>query len=149
METQIVYFDETGDDGLNTSSSETFILTSIYMPSSSWQDNYDTVKTLRSNLKKTYGFHTNQEMHTKHFLTDKNPYRSYQWTNIQKIEILKEFTKMISSLNISSVNVIIDKSSITARDYRILENALTYNIQRIENDSQGKWNFLLITDKGP
>ena len=148
METQIVYFDETGDDGLNTSSSETFILTSIYMPSSSWQDNYDTVKTLRSNLKKTYGFHTNQEMHTKHFLTDKNPYRSYQWTNIQKIEILKEFTKMISSLNISSVNVIIDKSSITARDYRILENALTYNIQRIENDSQGKWNFLLITDKG-
>jgi len=44
--------------------------------------------------------------------------------------------------------LLIDKSSITARDYRILENALTYNIQRIENDSQGKWNFLLITDKG-
>ena len=40
METQIVYCDETGDDGLNTSSSEAFILTSIYMPSSSWQENY-------------------------------------------------------------------------------------------------------------
>ncbi|WP_434310374.1 hypothetical protein [Hominifimenecus sp. rT4P-3] len=56
METQIVYCDETGDDGLNTSSSESFILTSIYMPSSSWQDNYDTIKTLRSELKKEYGF---------------------------------------------------------------------------------------------
>ena len=37
METQIVYCDETGDDGLNTSSSDTFILTSIYMPSSEWK----------------------------------------------------------------------------------------------------------------
>ena len=30
METQIVYCDETGDDGLNTSSSDAFILTSIF-----------------------------------------------------------------------------------------------------------------------
>ena len=56
METQIVYCDETGDDGLNTSSSDAFILTSIYMPSSSWQDNYNTVKALRSDLKKNMDF---------------------------------------------------------------------------------------------
>lgn len=87
-------------------------------------------------------------MHTKHFLTDKNPYRAYQWTNTEKIEILKKYTLMISSLNISAVNVIIDKTSISTNDYPILENALTYSIQRIENDSQGSWNFLLITDKG-
>ncbi|MDE6601610.1 MAG: DUF3800 domain-containing protein [Lachnospiraceae bacterium] len=87
METQIVYCDETGDDGLNTSSSESFILTSIYMPSSSWQENYNVVKALRSTLKKEYGFHTSQEMHTKHFLTDKNPYRTYNWSNAQKIDI--------------------------------------------------------------
>lgn len=29
-----------------------------------------------------------------------------------------------------------------------MENALKYNIQRIENDSDGKWNYLIITDKG-
>ncbi len=148
METQIVYCDETGDDGLNTSSSEAFILTSIYMPSSSWQENYNIVKALRSALKKEYGFHTSQEMHTKHFLTDKNPYRAYNWSHSQKIDILKKYTLMIASLNISAINVIIDKTSITTSDYHILENALTYNIQRIENDSQGSWNFLLITDKG-
>lgn len=148
METQIVYCDETGDDGLNTSSSESFILTSIYMPSSSWQENYNTVKALRSALKKEYGFHTSQEMHTKHFLTDKNPYRAYNWSHSQKIDILKKYALMIASLNISAINVIIDKTSITTSDYHILENALTYNIQRIENDSQGSWNFLLITDKG-
>ncbi len=148
METQIVYCDETGDDGLNTASSDAFILTSIYMPGSSWQDNYNTVKTFRSSLKEEYGFHTGEEMHTKHFLTDKNPYRTYHWTNAQRTEILKKYTLMIASLNISAINVIIDKSFIAISDYPILQNALTYSIQRIENDSQGSWNFLLITDKG-
>lgn len=148
METQIVYCDETGDDGLNTASSETFILTSIYMPSNSWQENYNIVKSFRSSLKEEYGLHTGQEMHTKHFLSDKNPYRAYHWTNEQRINILKKYTLMIASLNISAINVIIDKSLITINDYPVLQNALTYNIQRIENDSQGCWNFLLITDKG-
>ena len=91
METKIVYFDETGDDGLNTKSSDTFILTSVYMPCSSWQDNYNIIRAFRCNL---------------------------------------------------------DKTRITIKNYHILENALTYNVQRIENDSQGDWNFLLITDKG-
>ena len=31
---------------------------------------------------------------------------------------------------------------------KFLKNALTYNIQRIENNSAGKWNYLIITDKG-
>lgn len=148
METKIVYFDETGDDGLNTKSSDTFILTSVYMPCGPWQDNYNIIRAFRCNLKKEYGFHTSQEMHTKHFLTDKNPYRSYQWSHEQKTEILKKFTLMIASLNLASINVIIDKTRITIKNYHILENALTYNVQRIENDSHGDWNFLLITDKG-
>lgn len=148
METQIVYCDETGDDGNNTSSSSCFVLTSIYMPSSKWQNNYDTIKQFRKSLKDEYGFHVGQEMHTKYFVTDKNPYRAYGWTDEQKIEILKKFTVMIASLDLSVVNVIIDKSRIHNEDYHVLENALTYNIQRIENDSNGKWNFVIITDEG-
>lgn len=148
METQIVYCDETGDDGLNTSSSDAFILTSIYMASNVWQTNYNLIKDFRKLLKKEYGFHTSEEMHTKHFLTDKNPYRAYGWTKEQRIEILKSYTMMISSLNISVVNVILDKTSINIKGYPILEKALTYNIQRIENDSSGNWNFIMITDKG-
>lgn len=35
-ENYIAYFDETGDDGNNTNSSETFLLTSIYMPICQW-----------------------------------------------------------------------------------------------------------------
>ncbi|NLF44400.1 MAG: DUF3800 domain-containing protein, partial [Bacteroidales bacterium] len=36
MDTRVAYFDESGDDGLNTKSSKSFILTSLYMPCSSW-----------------------------------------------------------------------------------------------------------------
>lgn len=148
MNTRIVYCDETGDDGHNTSSSSAFILTSLSMPTESWQSNYDLFKEFRKNLKADYGFHTGTEMHTKQFLSDKNPYRSYGWSNEQKIDILKKFTLAITSLDISVVNVIIDKTKVKSDDYSILENALTYNIQRIENDSNGNWNFIIITDKG-
>lgn len=87
-------------------------------------------------------------MHTKHFLTDKNPYRSFGWSREQKIEILKKFTLHISQMDISIVNVIIDKSKFQNTNYPVLKNALTYNIQRIENDCKGNWNYLIITDKG-
>lgn len=148
METKIVYCDETGDDGLNTKSSSSFILTSLYMSSSKWQANYDEIKKCRESLKKEFGFHVSQEMHTKYFLTDKNPYRNYRWSNEEKRKILINYTLMIASLDISVINVIIDKTKITDTNYNILQTALTYNIQRIENDSNGNWNFLIVTDEG-
>lgn len=147
-ETSIVYYDETGDDGNNTQSSKTFTLTGIYMKTSDWQENYYKLQELRRNLKSKYGFHITDEMHTKHFLTDKAPYRKYNWTKDQKTEILIEFVRTICNLNIEVVNVVIDKSKIVKPEYPVLENALKYNIQRIENTSNGKWNYLIITDKG-
>ena len=67
-ENYIAYFDETGDDGNNTTSSDTFLLTSIYMPINSWQKNYDIIVELRKRLKQKYNFYIKEEMHTKHFL---------------------------------------------------------------------------------
>ena len=148
METYIAYFDEAGDDGITTASSSHFVLTRLYMPASSWQSNYNTIKSLRSELKKHFGFHTSQEMHTKNFLTDKNPYRNYGWAREQKQEILKSYTLAICEMDLSIINVIIDKTKIISSQYNILENALKYNIQRIDNDSAGKWNYLIITDSG-
>ncbi len=144
----IAYFDETGDDGNNTNSSDTFLLTSMYMPMNSWQKNYEIMTDLKKNLKDKYGFYIKEEMHTKHFLCDKDPYRKYNWTKEQKQKILVEFTLAISKLDAKLINVMIDKRKIKKPNYKVLENALTYNIQRIENDSNGKWNYIIITDKG-
>lgn len=148
MDTYIAYFDETGDDGANTDSSDIFVLTSIYMNADDWQSNYDAFKEFRIQIKEKYGLHTSEEMHTKHFVRDKGQYRSYDWTPEQRREILVEFVKKISDLKIKTINVIIDKNNIHSEDYPVLENALTYNIQRIENDSNGNWKYLIISDKG-
>lgn len=124
------------------------MLTSLYMSANSWQANYDKIKEARAKLKEEYGFHISEEMHTKHLLSDKDPYRKYGWTIEQRQDIIKAFTLCIASLDAKIINVIIDKTAIVHKDYNILEKALTYNIQRIDNDSNGKWNYLIITDKG-
>ena len=44
METNIVYFDESGDEGLIRYSSNTFILTSIYLSTDNWQKNFNQMR---------------------------------------------------------------------------------------------------------
>lgn len=99
MNTYIAYFDETGDDGIAITSSDHFILTSLYMPAESWQQNFNIMRGLRKELRDKYGFHVTEEMHTKHFLTDKNPYRNYKWSKEIKQEILKAFTLTIAEMD--------------------------------------------------
>ena len=72
-------------------------------------------------------------------------YRPYGWSDEQRRQLLIDLTKHISSLEIKAINVIIDKEKILTSDYQVLKTALTYNIQRIENDSAGKWHYLIIT----
>nr|MBQ4454261.1 DUF3800 domain-containing protein [Clostridia bacterium] len=148
METNLVYFDETGDDGVTTASSEFFVLTSLYMSASKWQENYEKIRKCRRELKNNYGFHISEEFHTKHLLTDKGLYRDHGWSTDQRREIIVAMAKCIADLNIKVINVIIDKTRFVDQNYHVLENALKYNIQRIENDSHGEWNYIIITDKG-
>lgn len=149
MSTRIVYFDETGDDGIVETSSNIFVLTSLYMATEDWQENFDAMRACRRQLRDEFGFHMIEEMHTKHFLTDKGLYRPYGWTAEQKQQILIIYTKAISKLKAKTVNVVIDKTKVIYKEsYNVLENALTYNIQRIENDSHQEWNYLVITDPG-
>ena len=148
MDTYIAYFDETGDDGVTTASSEFFVLTSLYMSADSWKDNFDTIRKCRKELREQFGFHVSEEFHTKHLLSDKDPYRKYGWSPEQRNEITRQMIVCVSGLKAKVVNVIIDKTHFKDLNYHVLENALKYNIQRIENDSHGQWNYLIITDQG-
>ena len=142
----IAYFDESGDDGLKNFASETFILTSLYMNASNWNDNFQLIKRFRHYLKEQYGILVKEEFHTAHFFKDKDPYRKYMLTKEQRKEIVLLYAKVIAIIKGKIVNTIIDKEAIVKQDYPILSNALTYTIQRIENDSN--WRYLIISDKG-
>jgi hypothetical protein len=118
------------------------------MPAEEWQSNFNKIKAIKQQLSVKYGFHVSQELHTKKLLMDKYPYRDYGWNAQVKQEIIKAFALTIADMKLSVVNVIIDKNKFVDNNYRILENALKYNIQRIDNDSRGSWNYIIITDKG-
>lgn len=148
METYLAYFDETGDDGLVKYSSDHFVLTAMYMPVSSWQDNFNALQSMRRDLRNSFGIHVAEEFHTKHFLTNKNPYRQYGWSVEQKQQIIKRYTLCLAALDMQCINVIIDKTKVRSSNYSVLENALTYSVQRIENASAGNWQYVILSDKG-
>lgn len=146
----ISYFDESGDDGFPKYSSELFIMTSIYFHYSFWQSNYQKIYELRKELKRDYGFPVKQEFHTQQFLNDKNPYHG-KYTPEQRKEILFKMFSLLPDLKIRVVNVAINKLKITRPEYDVLKAALTYNVQRIENDLDKLFEnprFMIITDDG-
>ncbi len=150
METKIIYYDESGDEGCNTSSSSCFVLTAVYMYASDWQENFNLMRNLKIALRNQFHFPINIEMHTKHFLTDKLPYRNFNWSYEDRRQILHSYFEVISQMKIETVNIIIDKTNIDTVDYPVLENALTYSLQRIDTTSlfNGEWNYIVISDKG-
>lgn len=142
----IAYFDESGDDGTVNYSSETFILSSLYMQDSDWIENYNKLKSFRKSLKDRFGIPLKEEFHTAHFFKDKDSYRKYNLSDSDRYTIIMVYANVIASLNAKVVNTIIDKKNITTHDYPVLKNSLTYTIQRIENDSS--WKYIVISDKG-
>jgi hypothetical protein len=144
------YFDESGDDGYPVYSSELFVLSSIYFHYSVWKKNYEAIRLFRQNLKKQWNFPVKLEFHTKEFLADKNPYHG-MYTPDQRRTILFEYCQFVESLDFKIISVVIDKKKIQRPKYAVLQKALTYNIQRIENDlglPEHDGQFLIITDEG-
>ena len=147
----IVYYDETGDDGYPKYSSPLFVLTALYLHYLNWKDTYQKIFQFRQHLKTTFGFPVKLEMHTKYFLLNKNPYRTLNFSDEDRILMIDRFCDLISQLEIKIVNVVINKRKIQHADYKVLDRALTYSIQRIENDLSKigpTKKFMIITDEG-
>ncbi len=146
----IAYFDEAGDDGWPNKSSSIFVLSSLYFHHQDWRDNFSIIRDFRKKLYSEYRLPVGLEFHTMHFLKDQFPYHG-KFRAIRR-EVLLKFARLIASLECKIINVVIDKNKIRANDYLVLEKALTYNIQRIENDMRSKTpehrQFMIITDPG-
>ncbi|MFN4257385.1 MAG: DUF3800 domain-containing protein [Saprospiraceae bacterium] len=146
----ISYFDESGDDGFPKYSSELFVLASVYLHYSNWQKTFAQIHEFRLHLRDKYKFPVKTEFHTKEFLLDKDPYHGKFEPKI-RLAILREYCQMVSTLDLKTVAVVIDKLNIGRPNYHVLKNALTYNVQRIENDLNFLGNaakFMIISDEG-
>ena len=107
-------------------SSDHFILTSLYMPAESWQQNFEKMRILRRELKDKYGFHVSEEMHTKHFLTDKNPYREYHWSKETKQDIILFLTVSKNKIAATPENIGVVAILTVVLNYSILFPSFTF-----------------------
>lgn len=148
----LAYYDESGDDGYPRYSTEIFVLSCLYMHHDKWKDNYAKIVKFRRQLKVDYDFPIKEEFHCRQFLLDKSPYHG-KYSMVERKEIYLLFIDLISILDISIINVVIDKTKIppASTSYDVLENAFTYSIQRIENTLERispNSKFMLLCDKG-
>lgn len=147
----IAYYDEAGDDGLKTGSSEMFVLTALYMHHRDWKENYNAIRNFRWRVAKASSLPIREEFHARKFLRNREPYNKRGISLAQRLDIITSMCDELSALKCRIVNVVINKQHIVGQDYPVLDRAFTYSIQRIENDIQDgneKAPFLIITDQG-
>lgn len=147
---QLAYYDESGDDGYPRYSSPFFVLSALYLSYLHWRPSHDAIVSFRRELKQNYGLPVRLELHTKHLLMNKEPYRAFCLPDDQRVNIISLYCDLIAKLDLKIINVVIVKPRIRKADYQVLDTALRYSIQRIENDlnPDPDQKFMVITDSG-
>jgi hypothetical protein len=145
----LAYFDESGDDGYPATSSPLFVQTAIYLHHRQWKPAFEATRQFRRDLAKRTRLAPSIEWHTRELLLDKDPYHPLRLTTGERIGLVTEFCRQLASLEVKRISVVIDKSAIKTPEYRVLDKAVTYLIQRIENDLlSADGRFAIITDAG-
>jgi hypothetical protein len=109
------------------------------------------IQAFRRELRKHWGIPVKMEFHSRPFLLGKHPYKRFELDDRSKLSALEEFVIFISTLEFKTINVAINKLRIKSPQYKVLDRALTYNIQRIENDLSSvneNTKFMAIVDEG-
>ncbi|MEN9841180.1 MAG: hypothetical protein RL376_980 [Verrucomicrobiota bacterium] len=145
----IAYLDESGDDGYPQTSSRLFVQSAVYLHHRQWQEAFASTREFRRKLAQESKFPFDVELHTRELLLNKDPYHALGIPEAERLELLAAFCRHIATLELRIINVVIDKSAIKTPEYAVLDKAVTYLIQRIENDLKPTDDrFLLITDEG-
>lgn len=147
----LAYYDESGDDGYPKFSSKLFVLSCVYLSHGMWKDVYAKIQEIRKRLQRSYSLPVKLEMHTKGFILNKNPYKKYNFSDNTRIQIIDSFCRFVSDLDLKIINVVINKEAVNSPKYNVLETALTYSVQRLENDlnkNKESKRFMILTDEG-
>jgi hypothetical protein len=147
----IAYFDESGDDGFPATSSSLFALSAIYLHYQGWQMVYREISEFRRYLRSQYTIPVKMELHTRDFLLNKKPYSVLRIADDQRVLVIEDCCRLLASLEIQSINVVINKSTIRNPNYDVLSTAFAYAVQRLENtlnvvDPANR--FMIIVDPG-
>jgi hypothetical protein len=148
----LAYYDEAGDDGYPDYSSPLFVLTAVYLEHLTYRICFEQIRNFRNQINQQFGFPTTMEMHTRDFLTDKNPFYNLHISPRDRIQIINDYCSLLRSLNVRIINIVIVKTLVRSDKFNVLDTALRFSVQRIENDldHMGRDNerFMIISDQG-
>ena len=143
----LAYFDESGDDGYPSRSSELFVLTGVFLPIEAWRSCNQQLRDFRNDLAQRYGFPTQQEFHTREFLLDKNPYHG-KYSPAQRRAILFDYVRFLATLPVQATSAIIDKAYLPPPPFAVLETAFQLAIARIIARIPAHEPLLILSDEG-
>lgn len=145
-----VYYDESGDDGYPRYSSPLFVLSAVYCPASDWRENFDHLAQFRRQLAKDFNMPFKTEFHTHELLLNKRPYRELGLSDGDRMAIVERHCQLVAQLSLKVLTTAVVKPWISSPDYKVLDTALSYSVNRIEVDlgRQSENRFIVITDEG-
>jgi Protein of unknown function (DUF3800) len=146
----LAYYDESGDDGHQPTSSPLFTLSVVYQHHLVWKDNYETVKKFKRQLAIDFPFPFHEELHTREFILNKKPYNQWNIADGDRAHVIDLYCELCAQLELRIINVVIVKSRFHKPEVNVLDTALTFSVQRIENDlaPSPQNRFMIITDWG-
>jgi Protein of unknown function (DUF3800) len=107
---------------------------------------------LRRHFRKAYGLPVQTEFHTRPFLVNKNPYRAFGISDADRLQAVDEYCELIAGIDVRILNVCVVKPRIKSATYTVLDWAMKFSIQRLENDMRSTGGadarFLMVTDPG-
>lgn len=128
----LMYVDESGDDGLNSSPTNYFVLSALIIHEDSWQNVLDDLIAFRKGLKDKYGLYLNEEIHAGAFITGSSGLKNMIARN-DKLSILKDCLRWLNARNDISIITIRCNKKTHKSTNGVFE--LTWNrlIQRFDN----------------
>jgi hypothetical protein len=146
----LAYYDESGDDGHPHTSSPLFTLSVVYQHHLVWKDNYEIIKKFKRQLAHDFPFPFHEELHTREFILNKNPYHQWGIVDTDRAHVIDLYCELCAQLDLRIINVVIVKPRFYKPKVNILDLAVTFSVQRIENDLAPipQNRFMIVTDWG-
>jgi hypothetical protein len=151
----LCYIDESGDVGLVNSPTHFYCLTALIVHEDCWQNNFNTIKTLRAALRKEYSIKLDEELHATEIVAGQGISFKHKLDIDQRIDVFSQAIECIGKLeNIKAFSVCIRKDELQKRDFDVLEFAWTllstrihYTINRLNGITKKRDKTILIPDE--
>ncbi len=106
----LIYFDESGDDGLRPGASRFLALTAVRIQCAEWIHWDSSIRSLRNELEASLGIPSSCELHTRELLLRKGRYKDLGIRTPAILGLIDRMNSLTTGGEISIKSIVVDKS---------------------------------------